>query len=59
MARGIDVKELTRINKDSLLNILVVGSRRIINTDAWDEVVSLRKTFAEERQQEKEQRWRE
>jgi len=50
VARGIDVKELTRINKDSLLEMLVVGSPCIIKTDAWDEVVSLRKTFAEERQ---------
>jgi hypothetical protein len=63
VARGIDVKELTRINKDSLLNILVVGSRRILMTDAWDEVVSLRKTFAEERQKaaqlERQRQWRE
>ena len=73
VARGIDVKELTRINKDSLLEMLVVGSPCIIKTDAWDEVVSLRKTFAEERQKaeqlerkrqeeiyrKKEQKWRE
>eukprot|EP00986_Skeletonema_menzelii_P011890 scaffold6268_cov119-Skeletonema_menzelii.AAC.2 len=50
LARGIDVKELARMNKDALLNTLVAGSQCIIKTDAWNEVVTLRKTFADERQ---------
>ncbi len=50
LARGIDVKELASMNKDALLNALVVGSPRITKTDAWDEIVTLRKTFADERQ---------
>ena len=50
LARGIDVKELASMNKDALLSALVVGSPRITKTDAWDEIVTLRKTFADERQ---------
>lgn len=50
LARGIDVKELASMNKDALLNALVVGSPRITKTDAWGEIITLRKTFADERQ---------
>jgi len=50
VARGIDMKTLARMNKDELLKMLVVGSSCIIKTDAWGEVVRLRKAFADERQ---------
>jgi hypothetical protein len=48
VARGIDMKTLARMNKDELLKMLVVGSSCIIKTDAWGEVVRLRKAFADE-----------
>jgi hypothetical protein len=57
VARGIDMKTLARINKDELLNMLVVGSPCIIKTDAWDEVVRLRKKFADERQKAEQLEW--
>lgn len=50
VARGINVKEWKHMNKEALLEMLVVGSRSIIKSEAWDEVVNLRKTFADERQ---------
>ena len=50
VARGVEVKELARMNKDMILNMLVVGSQCIIKTEAWSEIVRVRKTFADERQ---------
>lgn len=50
LARGIDVKELAKANKDALLQMLVVGSPCMSKTDTWGEVITLRKTFADARQ---------
>jgi len=55
VARGMEVKEVSRMNKTDLLHVLVIGSTCITKTDAWGEVLSLRKKFENERREAEEQ----
>ena len=50
VARGVDVKEVSRLNKGELQQLLVIGSTCITKTDAWGEVLRLREKFQKDRQ---------
>jgi len=45
VARGDDVKVVSKMKKSDLLNSLVVGSTCITETDAWGEILRLRAKF--------------
>ena len=55
IARGMDVKSVSRMNKTELVNALVVGSMCITKTDAWAEVVRVRERFESERKKAAEE----
>ena len=54
VARGVDVKEVSRMNKTELQGLLVVGSTCITKSDAWGEILRLRGEFEKARQHAKE-----
>mmetsp|Transcript_17763 Transcript_17763/g.42780 ORF Transcript_17763/g.42780 Transcript_17763/m.42780 type:complete len:499 (-) Transcript_17763:772-2268(-) len=55
VARGINVKTMSGINKTDLLGLLVVGSTCITKTDVWGEVLRLREKFEKDRREAEEQ----
>ncbi|EJK73837.1 hypothetical protein THAOC_04519, partial [Thalassiosira oceanica] len=50
VARGMDFKVLAKMNKDTLLENLCVGSARLTKTDAWQEILSLRAEYQSQRE---------
>jgi len=58
IARGMEVKAVSRMNKDQLVRALVIGSSCVTKTDTWAEVLRVREKFEAERKlaQEEENR---
>ena len=50
VARGMDFKVIAKMNKDTLLENLCVGSARLTKTDAWQEITSLRAKYQSQRE---------
>ena len=50
VARGMDFKVLTKMNKDTLLENLCVGSARLTKTDAWQEILAVRAKYQSQRE---------
>lgn len=51
VARGMEVKTVSKMNKNELVSTLVVGSMCITKSDAWAEVLRVREQFESDRKE--------